>query len=228
MLHGIDAASYQPDTLAMAGMSFAFVKSTEGTTYANPARVPQVRSVRAAGDVVGHYHFLHAGSIAQQVAFFLKMAPYQPGDMLACDWESPGTGQGSPATDAEKGEFLAELKRARPAARVLLYCNRDFWLHRDQHSVCGDGLWIADPDAPAGHPRIKHPWTFHQYGTAKGTDQNLGQFPDLAALKKWAGVPAPHPTTPPPAHPAPTIDQRVTVLERRVGALEAQEKKEGV
>src|SRR5690242_20155657 len=138
---GIDVASYQPDHPAMAGLSFAFVKATEGTTYANPRRAAQVATARAAKAVVGHYHFLHAGNIAAQVAYFLAHADWRAGDMLACDWETPAAGAKA-ASDAEKNAFLAAVKKARPAARVVLYCNRDFWLNRDQHSVCGDGLWI--------------------------------------------------------------------------------------
>jgi GH25 family lysozyme M1 (1,4-beta-N-acetylmuramidase) len=216
-VHGIDAASYQPGKLAMAGMSFGIVKATEGITYANALRDAQVSSVRAAGAVVGHYHFLHAGSIAAQVQYLLKTAPYKAGDFFACDWETPARGQGQPASDAEKNEFLADLKRARPAARVILYCNLEFWLHRDVHSVCGDGLWIADPDSPPGHPKIQHEWMFHQYGQQRGTDQNLGNFTDLSALRHWAGVPV---QTPPATHPpAPTLDQRVSAVEGWVTKL---------
>lgn len=214
-VRGIDVASYQSSTPSLAGYGFAFVKATEGTTYTNPRHVAQVAAGRAHGLVVGHYHFLHGGNVAAQAAYFLKTAGWQTGDLLVCDWETPPKGS-TAATNAEKGQFLAAVKKARPTARVLLYCNRDYWLTRDQGSVCGDGLWIADPEPAGRPPRIQHPWKFHQYGITAGTDQNVGNFADLAALKTWAGVPAPKPPTP----PVPTIDQRVTKLETRVTALE--------
>ena len=40
---------------------------------------------------------------------------------------------------------------------MILYCNRDFWLHRDSTSFCADGLWIADPSAPEGQPAGRAP-----------------------------------------------------------------------
>jgi hypothetical protein len=68
-----------------------------------------------------------------------------------------------------------------------LYANRDFWLHRDRTSYAGSGLWVADPSAPKGHPRVEHPWLFHQYSEAGGLDHNLGNFADRTALRRWAG-----------------------------------------
>ena len=40
-----------------AGISFAFVKSTESTGYVNPYYARDVAGARAAGVVVGAYHF---------------------------------------------------------------------------------------------------------------------------------------------------------------------------
>jgi GH25 family lysozyme M1 (1,4-beta-N-acetylmuramidase) len=209
-VRGIDVASYQPDRPAVAGLAFVWIKATEGTGYVNPRMREQLATARGAGRVVGFYHFLHAGKVPEQVAHFLSTIPEQPGDMLACDWETPPGA--SPASCSEKDEFLHLVKQTKVPHRAGLYCNRDFWLHRDTTSQCGDFLWIADPTT-AGHPRVQHPWTFHQYAISGGTDENVAAFADLAALQHWAGVPAAKP-------PAPTLEQRVTGLERRVTILE--------
>lgn len=183
-IRGIDVASYQADRPAMRGYSFVWVKATEGTGYVNPRMAKQAEAARAAGAVVGFYHFLHPGDTHAQVAHFLSATPEQPGDMFACDWETPPSGV--PATCAEKDQFIGTLKSAtRVPHRTLLYCNRDFWLNRDTTSECGDGLWIADPTT-AGHPRVQHQWAFHQYSVSGGTDQNVGRFSSLSALKTWA------------------------------------------
>jgi len=210
MIKGIDVASYQPETFATSGLDFVFVKATEGTGYTNPKMAKQAATGRTAGLAVGFYHFLHPGDIKAQAAYFVAKCGALPGEMLVCDWETaPG---GARATNAEKDAFIKEVKRLRPDHKVGLYANTDYWLHRDTTSYCGDFLWIADPNHPAGSPAIKHAWTFHQYSSSGGFDRNVGKFADRAALKKWAGYPA----------PALTLEQRVAALEAWRKSLSAQ------
>lgn len=186
MISGIDVAGYQATAYSTSGQAFVFVKATEGTSFINSKHDAQVATGRAHGLVVGHYHFQRPGSPAEQAAYFLQHARPHAGDVLACDWEDtrvPG---------ADKDAFIRAVKAAQPGLRTLLYANRDFWLHRDSTSYCGDGLWIADPSAPAGHPRVDHPWLFHQYSDEGGVDHNVGNFANPKALHDWAGV-APKP-----------------------------------
>jgi hypothetical protein len=49
----------------------------------------------------------------------------------------------------------------------------------------GDGLWIADPSAPKGAPRVDHPWLFHQYGSPGGLDRNVSRL-SATDLRAWA------------------------------------------
>lgn len=180
-LKGIDVSSYQSTAYGTAGIGFVFVKATEGTSYVNPRHAAQVAHGRAASLVVGHYHFVRPGSMSAQVSYFLDHAAPRAGDVLALDWEDTGV----PGSD--KDAFLKDLRAAAPGHKAVLYCNRDFWFHRDHTSYAGDGLWIADPDAPAGHPRIQHPWVFHQYGVSGDLDLDLANFAGKGALEAWAG-----------------------------------------
>ncbi|WP_435173314.1 glycoside hydrolase family 25 protein [Actinacidiphila sp. bgisy145] len=177
---GIDVASYQSSTFSTSGLAFVWVKCTEGTGYVNPRYSAQIAHARAAGAVVGHYHFVRPGSMSAQLAYFLAHADLRAGDMLCLDWEDTGV------SCADKDTWIKAAQAKQPTHRVLLYCNLDFWLHRDTTSFAGDGLWIADPSATAGSPRITHPWVMHQYSSAGGTDRNVAAFADLAALKAWA------------------------------------------
>lgn len=179
-VNGIDVASYQGTTYDTAGRGFVFVKATEGTSYANPHHAGQVATARSRSLVVGHYHFVRPGNMMAQVDFFLHTAGVRAGDVLALDWEDPGV------SSADKDAFLRDLETKAPNNRVILYCNRDFWLNRDRTSYCAEGLWIADPGVSAGHPRIQHAWTFHQYGENAGVDLNVAVFSDEAALRGWA------------------------------------------
>ncbi|WP_037909192.1 GH25 family lysozyme [Actinacidiphila yeochonensis] len=179
-VHGVDVASYQPTDFATSGQDFAFVKATEGTSYVNPHHAGQAAHARAAGLVVGHYHFARPGSAAEQAAYFLKHAAAKAGDLLALDWED------ADVSGSAKDTLLRQIQHEAAGHRVLLYCNREFWLQYDKTSFCGDGLWIADPSASAGHPRVEHSWTLHQYGESGGLDRNLGAFASKAALTSWA------------------------------------------
>jgi len=59
-----------------AGRSFAIVKATEGTTYTNPYFATDLKQARAAGLVVGSYHFarpkLPISSAADQAKFYVS------------------------------------------------------------------------------------------------------------------------------------------------------------
>lgn len=182
MLRGIDVSAYQSSAYGTDGLSFVFIKATEGRSYVNPKLTAQTKHGRDAGLVVGFYHFLWPGDLTAQAEYFLNKTPERSGDILAVDWET--TGEGTHASNAEKDRFLRTLKQLRPHHRVVLYCSRNFWLNVDTTSYAGDGLWIADY-VSAGKPRIKAAWRFHQY-TDEPVDKDVAAFPSTAALREWA------------------------------------------
>ena len=229
MINGIDVASYQDATPSVSGLDFVFIKATEGRSYVSGKQNRQAATARTAGLVVGFYHFLHPGNIQAQAEWFVDKCASLEGDMLVCDWET--TADGKRPTCAEKDQFLRAVKKLRPTHKVGLYCNTDYWKHRDTTSFCQDFLWIADPNSPKGKPSIKAKWLFHQWGQ-RGTDQDVAAFNSRSDLRNWCGYPtpptkkpAPKPTPPAPT-PAPTKDQqqdaRLTKLESEVDALEAK------
>lgn len=183
-VHGIDVSVYQPAQYDTDGLGFVIIKATEGRSYINPRMKAQAKHARDVGLVVGFYHFLWPGDITAQAAYFVEKCASVEGDLLAVDWET--TGSGSTASGAEKDAFIREVQRLRgDTHRVILYCNTDFWLHRDTTSFAGDGLWIAHYGVAAGSPGIQAPWVFHQY-TSSPVDTNVGDFTDRAALRAWA------------------------------------------
>ncbi|MFI7011378.1 glycoside hydrolase family 25 protein [Streptomyces sp. NPDC050145] len=181
MLRGIDVSSHQ-STFDTDGLSFVFIKATEGRSYVNPRLPSQTKLARDGGCVVGFYHFLWPGNLAAQAEYFVSKAPERSGDILAVDWET--TGDGTHATNAEKDRFIREVKRLRPHHRVILYTNRNYWLNVDTTSYAGDALWIADY-VTAGKPRIQARWRFHQY-TDSPLDKNVADFASKTALREWA------------------------------------------
>ena len=181
---GIDVSDYQGPTPDLTGAQFMLVKATEGSTVVNAEQAAQAAHARAAGLLVGWYHFLWPGNIEAQAQWFVTKCASVVGDSLWIDWET--TEAGTHATGAEKDQMLAAVKALRPDHRVGLYCDLDFWKTVDTTSDCGDGLWIADPGSPAGHPAIEHAWTVHQYGTSGGLDRDVADFPTTEAMRAWA------------------------------------------
>jgi GH25 family lysozyme M1 (1,4-beta-N-acetylmuramidase) len=226
---GVDVSGYQAVAFPTKGLAFAFVKATEGTSYVNPRYSGQVVHARSAGLVVGHYHFGKNGGAAE-ADYFLSKVALHAGDILAFDWETGGVSQ------SERDAFIARVKAKAPHHKVVLYCNTDYWHNRDSDNGGPmDGLWIADPNHPAGKPSVRHSWVFHQYSWAGGIDRNVANFKDAAALRAWAS-PAPAkppvktapaaPVKPPVASPpAPTVQSlavRLSALEATVKALQAR------
>lgn len=171
----------------MNGLSFVFIKATEGTSYVNPKMVEQASWARRHGLIVGFYHFVRPGSMSEQANFFVEKCASVKGDILAIDWEDSDVGC------ADKDAILTDVKNLRPEHKVILYCNKYYWFHVDVTSKCGDGLWIADYESAAGYPAVQHPWTFHQYGSVP-VDHDVANFSDVASLRKWANPGAVTPT----------------------------------
>lgn len=174
----LDVSSHQSSTFPLTGIDGLIVKATEGTSYQNPKHSAQVAYGRAHGLVIGHYHYAHSGNIHGQVNYFLDHIKPKSHDFLAMDWEESGV------SDDEKDDFLSYLD-SKTSLRVILYCNRDYWLNHDDTSRCGDGLWIADYSAPAGKPRIQHPHLLHQYDSTP-MDISLGTWSNRASMASWA------------------------------------------
>lgn len=192
-LNGVDVAGYQPSDFSLIGSQVAVIKATEGTSYLNPHHAAQVAHARAGNLIVGHYHFQRNGDPVKQAEYFLAHATVKAGDFLACDWEDASV------SCAEKDAFIKAVQTRAPHNRVLLYCNRDFWLHHDTDSFAGDGLWIADPSAPAGHPRVQHDWVGHQHSISGGMDRDVFNFASVATMRTWA-LKGQNPATHSPAH----------------------------
>jgi hypothetical protein len=183
-IYGQDWASYQsaqPDT---SGLSFVFVKVTEGLGYTSPVWVSQRDHAKANGLVVGFYHYPHiANDPVAEADFFLRQINLAPGDLLVLDWEWYGQNVSNDTARAYKTAWLARVKASAPGHRVGVYADRNNWLTVDSDSNAGDFLWIADY-VSAGQPRIQADWLFHQYGS-EPVDKDYCHL-DAAALRAWA------------------------------------------
>lgn len=201
-IYGQDWSSYQDAQPNTTGLSFAFVKVTEGQSYVNPKWVSQRDHAKANGLVWGGYHYPHmANSPKAEADYFLSQVNWRPGDLLALDWEGYDSANRSVSHAGQlayKDAWLRYVKQRMPHNPVGLYCNTDYWLHVDTTSYYADFLWITTSGRPAGDPGIQAAWLFHQYGSDT-VDHDYCHLPSIGALHTWTqsvtarAAPAPRP-----------------------------------
>src|SRR6266446_2760326 len=168
--YGQDWSSYQSSAPDTTGLSFAFVKVTEGLHYVNPKWSAQREQAQSKGLLWGAYHYPNMHDSAKEEAdFFLSKVKWEPGDMVVLDWEGydrNNAGLTNKQRNSYKESYLSYIKSKLPHNPVGIYCNTDYWLNVDTSNSYQDFLWIATAGKHAGDPGIKADWLFHQYSAS--------------------------------------------------------------
>jgi len=147
---GIDVSSWQHpygepidwEEVAKEGFGFAMVKASQGTTYTNPWLARDLDDARAAGLLVGAYHYLEIGpDPGEQANLFVACLMGVVLDMGGwCDFE-PGAVQPAMAQNA-LSTFRLAVDNTRP--NCGLYCDLA-WLKALKEAYVSVGrLWLAD------------------------------------------------------------------------------------
>ena len=154
---GTDIASYQhPNgaliswpSVAASGQSFTVVKATESTTYTNPYVMRDVAGARAAGLIVGVYHFAHPDvSATLQADYFARQVNGIGGTLLppALDLETTG-GLSSSALITWTSTFLTRVHQ--DTGRIpMIYSGPSFW-----------STYLAGSKAFSQYPLWEAHWT---------------------------------------------------------------------
>ena len=156
---GIDVSHYQGRIdwvgVAGAGVDFAFVKATEGTSLTDLTYPLNRQAAAGVGVRIGAYHFarpsgttdaaIAASAIAQADAF-LAFAQPAVGDLLpALDLEA--TGGLSPTNLTAWTQAWLDEVDARLGVRPIVYASPNFWKKylgdTPIFALDGDALWIA-------------------------------------------------------------------------------------
>jgi len=170
------------------GISFAFIKATEGGTRVDPKAMSNLARCREAGIAPGMYHFYRhdVDPVVQAAHFLQNMGPHEEGDLPpAIDVEAPGDGSGPltyPKTEAVHriGEVVRAVRAAigRPP---LIYTYPSAWVEVTNNSnAFADKypLWIASYGVNT--PKLVGGWTSYavwQY-TDQGTVKGIGSGTD--------------------------------------------------
>lgn len=195
---GIDVSRYQGkidwNAVKNDGISFAFIKASQGKSYRDKTFIGNAQAARAVGVLVGAYHYVDDSAItpedARKEAANFVSAINSAGGIASfdlppvMDYESNKSGLSKAALTAVGRTFLAEVERLT-GVRPIVYTYPSFI---GNFSGLSDyPLWIARysatqvPPGASGWSR----WDFWQYsdGSAGGT------LP--SGIRKVAGIAGP-------------------------------------
>ena len=192
-VHGIDAARYQGlidwRAAAASGVSFAWLKATEGGDRIDPGFAPNARAARAAGVPVGGYHFYYfCRPASEQAAWFIRNVRRVPGDLppvLDMEWNHGSSCNLRPSPAKVRSEirvFLNALE-GHYGTRPVVYTTPDFYAENDLGQMAGVEFWLR---SVADHPSERYPgerWSFWQYS---GTGVVPG-VPGTVDMNAYAG-----------------------------------------
>ncbi|WP_245256556.1 glycoside hydrolase family 25 protein [Bartonella tamiae] len=178
-VHGTDVSKYQGAidwaSVAKSGISFAFIKATEGGDRVDEYFVRNWNGTKQVGLPRGAYHFYYYCRSAQdQAKWFIKNVPKDNSALppvLDMEWNhlSPTCKIRPPAATirSEMRVFLSMIEK-HYGKKPIIYTTVDFFDRNDLDQIKGYNFWLR---SVAGHPEEKygpHPWTFWQY-TGTGT-----------------------------------------------------------
>ncbi len=211
---GIDVSHHQGNVnwhaVAEAGISFAFVKATDGGTFTDPQFGTNWIGVKDAGIIRGAYHFFRpAKPVDSQVENFVRtVREIGDGDLPpVLDLEEAPTPHGDEWEDVSGEQRVPlvltwlEAVEARLGQKPIIYTRRGFVTLElpNPAPLAQHLLWIAHFTSKSTPtvPSIWSTWTFWQYsdgGKVDGIvghvdlDRFNGSSSDLAALAR-AGSP---------------------------------------
>jgi lysozyme len=201
-VHGTDVSKYQTSIAwsdaKAAGISFAFLKATEGGDRVDDNFADNWRKAKAAGVPRGAYHFYYfCRTAVDQANWFIRHVPRERSALppvLDMEWnpQSP-TCKLRPDSETVRSEmrtFLTMVER-HYGKKPIIYTSLDFFEDNNLSTFRDYPYWLR---SVAGHPDDKysgHPFTFWQY-TGTGVVPGVTGNADInvfngsqSAWKKW-------------------------------------------
>jgi lysozyme len=178
-IRGIDVSHHQGTiewpAVRRSGVSFAYLKATEGGDFVDPLFTSNWNDAQAAGLAVGEYHyFTFCREAALQAKHFITIVPRTSGALPpVVDLEFGGNCATIPAPAklrTDLAAFVEEL-HAHYGQQPVLYVTREFYDAYLRDVPAPGGLWVRDVFRL---PRwVQHDgWTLWQYA-------NRGSVPGI-------------------------------------------------
>ena len=187
--YGLDVSRHQGEidwpAVAGDGISFAYIKASEGGDWTDEKFATNWAEAQAAGIRTGAYHFFTLCRDGDdQARQFLRVAPPDP-DALppALDLEFGGNCRERPPNDELHGEVeeFIEIVEDAWSKPVVLYVWHDFERKYEVRETYGRPLWIRSyPQRPRSEWSV---WQLHGYanveGVDGGVDLNVARIEDI-------------------------------------------------
>ena len=199
---GVDVSAHQGvidwQALAASGVTFAYMKATEGGDFRDRAFRRNWDESRKAGIPRGAYHFFtQCRTGAEQAKNFIAVVPKEPGALPhAVDAEHMGPCRSGPrvADVAHEIAVLMTAVEAHYGRRPVIYTTGEFDAAYFQGRLANDRFWARNLWAPFLPPLFRRKqwvlWQYHNRGRRPGingpVDLNAfrGSRADFAAWAK--------------------------------------------
>lgn len=206
-MNGIDISGWQKGIdVTSVPCDFVIIKATQGTSYINKDCDRAYHQAKAAGKLLGVYHYFSGGDPYEEAEFFVKnIEGYVKEAILVLDWESGENSKFNqgPAVAKPFLDKVTELTGVRP----LIYMSKSVCRTWDWSSVAKlYGLWVAQYANNNLTGYQDNPWTdkngygawdgpaIYQYsssGRLSGYNGNLDiniAYMDANSWKAYAGA----------------------------------------
>ncbi len=192
-VHGIDVARYQSDInwsqVRRSGVTFAYIKATEGGDLLDERFKENWRGARQAGVLRGAYHFYYFCRPAfEQARWFIRNVPrdtHALPPVLDIEWNhrSP-TCKLRPEPEKIRAEMKVFLSRIAKhyGKRPVIYATPEFYHTNELWRVRGYEFWLR---SVADHPSERYQgrgWTFWQY-TGTGVVPGIAGDADINVFR---------------------------------------------
>ena len=173
-VHGIDVSRYQGDVdwkkAREHGISFAFVKATEGGDRIDPRFDEYWRGARRAGLPVAPYHFYYfCTSPEEQAAWFIRNVPRAAVVMppvIDMEWNphSPSCRMRPPPDIVRHDlETFARILERHYGKRPIIYTTVDFHRKNLEGHFRNYSFWLRSVADSPDNVYERRDWTFWQY-----------------------------------------------------------------
>ncbi|TWH36690.1 MULTISPECIES: GH25 family lysozyme [unclassified Aminobacter] len=181
-VHGTDVSKYQASVdwhqARRAGISFAFIKATEGGDRVDDKFMEHWRNAKAAGIPRAAYHFFYFCRPArEQAQWFIRNVPRQAGTLphvLDMEWNhlSPTCKLRPPAHVVQKEmKIFLDMIERHYGKRPIIYTSIDFYRDNRLHEFKGYDWWLR---SVADHPHNKYDGQHFLFWQYTGTGEVPG------------------------------------------------------
>lgn len=195
-IHGIDVSKYQGEidwlTVRRSGVSFAYIKATEGGDHLDEKFKENWRGAARGGVPRGAYHFYYFCRTAkEQARWFIENVPrdrHALPPVLDIEWNHQSrTCPGKPSASHIRNEMarFIQIITAHYGRRPLIYTTVDFYADNDIGRVKGADFWLRSVAAHPSESYRGQRWTLWQYS---GTG-NVPGIEGKVDLNAFAGSP---------------------------------------